>query len=375
MLAGCQKFQREIPVDDRIQRIGHGAVKAQRLCRHLAVNRERCARQGRSPQRRGIHPLARIGKARPVAGEHFHIGHHVMAPCHRLGGLQMGKAGHDPIGPRLGLPQQAPACKAAKCRIRLIALIAHPEPEIDGHLIIARPRRVQPPCRLRRSVSRNRASTFMWMSSSAVENGNSPVSISDNTVSRPSRIASASLSLMMPVAANMAAWAREPAMSCGASRRSYPIEALIASMIASGPAAKRPPHIVFADLVIKEVAYAQVNISPALYGPYAVLQTLATPIWPTAEALREGDMRKLNFHSAPVDGSDVAFTGADGQEMTLADYQRQIRGAEFLGHMVRALPQGNAASVSTANRDGRRPDGGRDHRHGPQSAARDAAVL
>ena len=33
--------------------------------------------------------------------------------------------------------------------------------------------------------------------------------------------------------------------SWAASRRSNPIEALIASMIASGPAAKRPPHIWF----------------------------------------------------------------------------------------------------------------------------------
>ncbi|SIT85661.1 Thiol-disulfide isomerase or thioredoxin [Yoonia rosea] len=39
-----------------------------------------------------------------------------------------------------------------------------------------------------------------------------------------------------------------------------------------------------------------------------------------AEALREGDMRKLNFHSTPVAASDVPFTGADGSEMTLADF-------------------------------------------------------
>jgi thiol-disulfide isomerase/thioredoxin len=39
-----------------------------------------------------------------------------------------------------------------------------------------------------------------------------------------------------------------------------------------------------------------------------------------AEAMREGDMRKLNFHSPPVTTSDVAFTGEDGSEMTLADF-------------------------------------------------------
>ena len=58
----------------------------------------------------------------------------------------------------------------------------------------------------------------------------------------------ASVSLITPVAASIAAWAREPAMSCAAIRWSNPIEALIASMIASGPAEKRPPHIWFAVL-------------------------------------------------------------------------------------------------------------------------------
>ena len=36
--------------------------------------------------------------------------------------------------------------------------------------------------------------------------------------------------------------------------------------------------------------------------------------------LREGDMRKLTVHSEPLEGSDVAFVGEDGSEMTLADF-------------------------------------------------------
>ncbi len=93
--------------------------------------------------------------------------------------------------------------------------------------------------------SARRDSTFMWMSSSAVEKANRPSSISPSTARSPSRIASASLSARMPTAASIAAWAREPAMSCGASLRSKPMDALIASMMASGPEAKRPPHIAF----------------------------------------------------------------------------------------------------------------------------------
>ncbi len=38
------------------------------------------------------------------------------------------------------------------------------------------------------------------------------------------------------------------------------------------------------------------------------------------EALRTGDMRKLQFHSEPIAGSDRTFLAEDGQEMTLAAY-------------------------------------------------------
>ncbi len=40
-----------------------------------------------------------------------------------------------------------------------------------------------------------------------------------------------------------------------------------------------------------------------------------------ANALREGDMKKLNFHSEPEMVSDAVFTGPDGAEHSLADWQ------------------------------------------------------
>ncbi len=40
-------------------------------------------------------------------------------------------------------------------------------------------------------------------------------------------------------------------------------------------------------------------------------------------ALRDGDMRKLAVHNAPMEGTDVAFTSEDGSEMTLAAYEGQ----------------------------------------------------
>ena len=70
-----------------------------------------------------------------------------MAPGHRLRHLQMGKAGHGPIRPRLGLAQQR-TDQRQQARFCGIQLIAHPEFEIGCHLIVARPPRVQTPCRL-----------------------------------------------------------------------------------------------------------------------------------------------------------------------------------------------------------------------------------
>lgn len=39
------------------------------------------------------------------------------------------------------------------------------------------------------------------------------------------------------------------------------------------------------------------------------------------EALRDGDMRKLSFHSAPEAAPDVAYETVDGDTATLADYE------------------------------------------------------
>jgi hypothetical protein len=87
-------------------------------------------------------------------------------------------------------------------------------------------------------------------------------------------------------------------MSCEASRRSNPIEALIASMIASGPAAKRPPHIAFEVLSVM-VQLPGILRSALLYTALALGANAATADTAALEALREGDMRKLIFHAEP----------------------------------------------------------------------------
>nr|WP_281502102.1 TlpA disulfide reductase family protein [Loktanella sp. F6476L] len=49
----------------------------------------------------------------------------------------------------------------------------------------------------------------------------------------------------------------------------------------------------------------------------------------TFEALREGDMRKLNFHSEPKPASDETFVGEDGSEMTFDAYEGQFAVVNF----------------------------------------------
>lgn len=47
------------------------------------------------------------------------------------------------------------------------------------------------------------------------------------------------------------------------------------------------------------------------------------------EALREGDMRKLAVHAAPVPVPDTAFTSRNGAELRLADSNGQLRLVNF----------------------------------------------
>jgi hypothetical protein len=92
---GGQALQREVAVRHRVQRIRHRPVEAQVRGRRMAIDGEGRSGQGRGAQRVLVHPLARIGEAAGVAPEHLDIGHQMMTEGHRLGGLQMGEAGHE----------------------------------------------------------------------------------------------------------------------------------------------------------------------------------------------------------------------------------------------------------------------------------------
>ena len=91
------------------------------------------------------------------------------------------KPGISVVGVRLGLGQQR-ALQAEDLLDRAVAGGAHPEAEVERHLVVARAGGVQPPGRRRRSAPSSRFSTFMWMSSNSSRNGKVPAAISASIV-------------------------------------------------------------------------------------------------------------------------------------------------------------------------------------------------
>ena len=141
---GCQIFDGEITVTDAVKRIGGGAVKAECLRRHIAVDREPCPGQCGTAQRTAVQPRTRIGKAAPIARKHLDISHQMMAERHGLRALQMRKARHHGVGMVSGAGQQRVG-QRNQPRIGRVNRIAHPQAEIGRDLIVARPRGVQAP--------------------------------------------------------------------------------------------------------------------------------------------------------------------------------------------------------------------------------------
>ena len=133
---------------------------------HGAVDRKRGAGERRRPQRALVAAPAGIGEAAAVARRHLHIGEEMVPEGDRLGGLEMGEARHHRVGMGERLFGER-ALVGGKAGIELVDGIAHPQAEVGRDLVVARARRVQAPGRPAPISSASRASTFMWMSSSA----------------------------------------------------------------------------------------------------------------------------------------------------------------------------------------------------------------
>ena len=145
--AGPQEFQGEVAVGHGVHGVGRRPVEAQTRRRHVAVDGKRRAGQGRRAERRFVHAPAAVGEPAAVAAEHLHVGHHVVPEGHRLAGLQVRVARHHRPGVGLGLVDQG-RLQVAQAPVQVVDRIAHPEPEVGRHLVVARAGGVQAPGRL-----------------------------------------------------------------------------------------------------------------------------------------------------------------------------------------------------------------------------------
>ena len=142
--AGRQRFEDEIAVGHGVERIGRRPVEAERLGRHLAIDRIGRAGERRRAERGFVEPLARIGEPAAVAPEHFDIGEEVMAERHRLRALQMRETGHDGFGFLVGALDKGELQRLDLGQKR-IGGIADIEAKIGRHLVVARAGGVEAP--------------------------------------------------------------------------------------------------------------------------------------------------------------------------------------------------------------------------------------
>jgi thiol-disulfide isomerase/thioredoxin len=71
------------------------------------------------------------------------------------------------------------------------------------------------------------------------------------------------------------------------------------------------------------------KLTLALYTALALVANAAMADTAALDALRDGDMRKLNFASDPLPVPDTAFEGEAGEAMTLADFAGKVVAVNF----------------------------------------------
>ncbi|EHS49458.1 hypothetical protein PDO_3222 [Rhizobium sp. PDO1-076] len=137
-----QEFQREVAVRHGVDRIAGWLTEAERLGRHVAIDRIAGTGKGCRADRALVQMFDRMAHALTVAAEHLDIGHAVMAEGHRLGGLEMGEAGHHRVGMFFGAVEEG-SDQAAQGLFGLLQLFLDPEAEVERHLVVTRAGRVQ----------------------------------------------------------------------------------------------------------------------------------------------------------------------------------------------------------------------------------------
>ena len=91
----AEELQSVVPVGDAVEGIAHGAVEAQGLGGHEAVDGIGGARQGAAAQGTLVEPGGTVLQALHVSFEHGAVGHEMLCKGDGLGSLEVGIAGHD----------------------------------------------------------------------------------------------------------------------------------------------------------------------------------------------------------------------------------------------------------------------------------------
>jgi thiol-disulfide isomerase/thioredoxin len=103
------------------------------------------------------------------------------------------------------------------------------------------------------------------------------------------------------------------------------MEALMACMIASGPVAKRPPHILLAAGGVEGTDMGRALRGKMLRKILTVVYTAfllgANAGWADVAALRDGDMKKLVLLEAPAPLPEVGLVDAKDAPHSLAEYR------------------------------------------------------
>ena len=118
-------------------------LEAQPLGHEGAIDREGGAGQRSRPQRQPIDAAARVEHPLAVALEHLDVGQQMVAEGHGLGDLQVGKPRHHGVRMALGLRDELTLQRAQRGD-DAIDLAAQPQPQVGGHLVVARTASVQP---------------------------------------------------------------------------------------------------------------------------------------------------------------------------------------------------------------------------------------
>ena len=140
--AGVGEVEREVAVGDRVDAVRGQTIEAQLARDDIALQRQRRRGQRSRTERHLVRGVVGVPKTCGVATQWLGVGQQVMPDGHRLGPLQMRVPRHEPIGVRLGLVRQR-IDEVGEADRGFDRRIATEQPQVERHLVVARPARVQ----------------------------------------------------------------------------------------------------------------------------------------------------------------------------------------------------------------------------------------